>query len=103
MTDSHKGQSNSDKCPSVSGIQHQLAEITADLRRIDHRLETLVQDLPELDEDFHILKELRAAADCVRGDLLQDAIETLDNAATLSPIELRRRFEERKQWRVTAA
>ena len=103
MTDSHTGQPQSDQSPSVSGLQHQLAEITADMRRIDQQLEALVQDLPEPDEDFHILKELRAAADCVRGDLLQDAIETLDTAATLSPIELWRRFEERKQWRVTAA
>ena len=103
MTDSHTGQPQSAQTPSVSGLQHQLAEITADLRRIDQRLDTLAQNLPEPDEDFHILKELRAAADCVRGDLLQDAIETLDNAATLSPIELWRRFEERKQWRVTAA
>ena len=103
MTDSHTSQLHSEQSPSVSGLQHQFAEITADLRRIDRQLETLVQALPEPDEDFHILKELRAAADCVRGDLLQDAIETLDNAATLSPIELRRRFEERKQWRVTAA
>ena len=88
--------------PSVSGLQNRLAEVVAELQRIDRALETMVQDLPEPDDEFHILKELRAATDCVRRDLLADAVETLEGVSASSPIELWRRFEERRTWLVAA-
>ncbi len=44
-----------------------------------------------------ILAELRGAIDCVRADLLADAIMTLDVAGTMTGDELRRRRAERRR------
>ena len=100
MSDSEKCTLRDPSRTSVSGTQERLASIAAELQRIDGELKSLVECFPEPDENFHILKELRAAADCVRCDLLADAIETLEVASTSSSIELWRRFEERRKWLV---
>ena len=78
-----------------------LAEVAAELQRIGRELEArtgganwwreleaMVQNLPEPDGDFHSLKELRAAMDCVRRDLLADPVETPETVSASSPIEL---------------
>ncbi len=44
-----------------------------------------------------MLGELRSAADCVRADLLADAIETLEAVGTMTDDELRRRRAERRR------
>ena len=99
--------SDSEKCilqdlsrPSVSRTQVRLFAVAVELKLIDRELRDIVEGFPEPDGDFHIFKELRAAADCVRTDLLADAIETLDSVAQGSPISLWRRFEERRTWLV---
>ena len=80
----------------VGEARSALRAAAADLEAVYRRLSALAERLPVPCERFLTLAELRAAIDCVRADLLTDAIETLEAAATLSERELRRRFAERR-------
>lgn len=63
--------------------QRALRPVIAELRQIDEHLESLSPSLPEL---------LRGIVKCVRHDLLEDALKTLDAAADQSPEALRARL-----------
>ncbi len=65
-------------------IQGSLREILHDLQKVDDRLALLSEDLPEPTAEFNLRAELRNALDCVRIELLGDAIATLDGAASQS-------------------
>jgi hypothetical protein len=73
------------------------------LRAECDRLENFGQILPQPGPEFDPMAELHASMDCVRRDLLTDAVETLTLVATLSEDQLRERFEERRTWLVAAA
>jgi hypothetical protein len=86
--------------PSFREVQDEL-QITLDsLRQLGEQLKRIGRRLPRPSYAFDPLAELRAAADCVRKDLLVDAVETLNFAATLTEGQLQERFEERLKWRV---
>jgi hypothetical protein len=70
---------------------------------VEERLESFGRSLPEPGPEFTPLAELRNGMDCVRQDLLADAIETLHLIATLPEDELQKRFEERRTWLAAAA
>ena len=78
---------------AVRRAQSQLIEIAEDLRRADLRLAEVVESLdPESAEALH--EELVSVTECVRTDLLSDAIETLVGLGYRSEEEaLKRRLE----------
>ena len=78
---------------AVRRAQSVLLEIAEDLRRADRRLSDVVESLdPESAEALH--EELVSVAQCVRADLLSDAIETLYALGHRTEDEaLRRRLE----------
>jgi hypothetical protein len=63
--------------------QRALRPVIAELRQIDDDLEILAPSLPEL---------LRGIVECVRHDLLEDALKTLDGAANQNAEALRARL-----------
>ena len=72
--------------------------IAAKLRRQETSLRLLIADLRQhatQADGFDPLRELAEGAECVRNDLLTDAIETLHTLATLDDDNLRIRAEER--------
>ena len=75
-----------------------LRETVGTLRQIDELLAASIQGLPAPSRQFDPAAELRAAAECVRADLLADAIETLHAASNASESQLRSCFEERQRW-----
>ena len=79
--------------PAVQRAQTLLLEIADDLRRADLRLSEVVEALdPESEEALH--EELVSVAECVRTDLLSDAIETLSSLGYRTEDEaVRRRIE----------
>ncbi len=97
----------------VAEAQKALCAVAADLLAVDQRLSTLVEQLPvpgspaaparsrgarrRETNRFVILAELRGAVDCVRADLLADAIMTLEAAGTMTEDELRRQCAERRR------
>ena len=78
---------------AVRRAQSQLIEIAEEIRRADQRLSQVVESLdPESSEALH--EELVSVAECVRTDLLSDAIETLMSLGYRSEEEaLKRRLE----------
>ena len=85
---------------SARSPRGEIRRLVADLRALDGRMGSLVETLPEPGDVFEPLAELAAGLACVRGDLLADAIATLEALATLDDEALRRRFEERRRWLV---
>ena len=90
--------------PTTSGTQIAIQSVATELRRIDDRLADISRRLHDSGDHrgFDAPTELRSAVDCVRSDLLTDAIETLSFAATASEEDLHRSFEERQRWLVAA-
>ena len=68
------------------------------LHRIDERLAESVRRLPASSDRFDALAEVRAAIECVRADLLTDAIATLLAVAVSSESQLQACYEERRKW-----
>jgi hypothetical protein len=89
--------------PTLLETQGAIQDAAAELRRLDERLAEICGRLPEPARGFDILTELRGTVDCVRSDLLSDAIATLSVAATASESDLHRSFEERQRWLVAVA
>ena len=99
--------SDSDQCtlpdprkPTFREAQDKL-QVTAD--SLDHlckQIKEFCRGLPKSRRSCDPLAELRAALDCVRTDLLVDAVETLRLAANLDEEQLKQRFEERQKWQV---
>ena len=75
-----------------------LRSIVDGLRDLDQRLTGLAGPLPEATDAFDEQAEIRAAIETVRTDLLADAIDTLDLAASGETHVLWRRFVQRRQW-----
>ena len=104
MSDSEQCTPRPDSDPSVfEDTRERLQELTALLRQVNERLEQLGSVLPEPGPEFDRLAELRSGMDCVRRDLLTDAVDTLHLIATIPADELRDRFGERRAWLVAAA
>ena len=82
----------------LSEIQGVLREIVADLQKVDDRLALLSERLPEPPSHFSVRAELRNALDCVRIELLGDAIATLDGAATQSPLSFLAEYRQRQKY-----
>jgi hypothetical protein len=79
-------------------MQRALWKICANLREMDDRLAQMCRTLPEPTATFDARGELRGTLECVRTDLLQDAISTLRTAARRScEAEWRYAFEQRVQ------
>ncbi len=98
----------------VAEAQKALRAAASELQAVDQRLSGVAERLAVLGSTtappggsrgagrgatngFVILAELRGAIDCVRADLLADAIMTLDAAGTMTEDELRRRCAERRR------
>ena len=75
-----------------------LRTIVDELRDLDCRLGELANPLPEASDAFDEQAETRAAIETARTDLLADAIDTLDLAASGETHVLWRRFVQRRQW-----
>jgi len=82
-------------------LQRVLFRVRAKLRESDAELEQLCGTLPEPTEDFDARAELRGTLECVRNDLLADAVSTLRAAARRSEEEWRQVFEQRFQLLVS--
>jgi hypothetical protein len=65
----------------MKAIRRTLLKICADLWEADERLAQICKTLPEPTAEFDALGELRGTLECVRTDLLQDAVSTLREAA----------------------
>ena len=74
-----------------------VGSLAKDLRAIDERLGTLAAAIPQPGPDFDLLEEFGVGVRCVRGDLLGDAIETLEVLAHVDDDGLCRRYEERQR------
>lgn len=79
-----------------------IREAAEDLRRLDQRLAEIVSNLPLQTDGFSLLGEFRGGVECVRSDLLEDAIDSLTTLATISEEELREQHEECAKWFVAA-
>lgn len=77
-------------------VQRTLFRLRAKLRESDAELEQLCRTLPEPTADFDARAELRGTLECVRTDLLEDAISTLQAAARRTDTEWRMAFVERQ-------
>ena len=82
---------------SLAEIQDALGKIVADLSEVENRLALLSEHLPEPTGTFNVRAQLRNALDCVRLELLADAIETLDVAARMTPERFLADYRERLQ------
>ena len=74
-----------------------IGSLVNDLRQIDQQLGTLAAAIPKPGEQFELLEEVGDGVRCVRGDLLADAIETLESLAYLDDDALCRRHAERQR------
>ena len=83
----------------ADNVQQQVRELLVDLECLDQRLAHLCAQLPEPGEEFVALAEVRGLLSCVRTDLLADAIETLEKAATRDEAGLRLVFARRQHLR----
>ena len=86
------------KVDPLTEARNGLQLIAAKLRRQETSLRLLIADLRQhanKGEGFDPIRELAEGAECVRNDLLADAIETLYTLATLDDEHLRIRSEER--------
>ncbi len=77
-----------------------ITTLADDLRALDARIAVIVKELPQSSASFDALAELADGLRCVQTDLLSDAIETLDALSSRDETELRRRFDERRAWRL---
>ena len=75
-----------------------LRTIVDELRDLDRRLSELAGPLPEATDAFDEQAEIQAAIETVRTDLLADAIDTLDLAASGETHVLWRSFAQRRRW-----
>lgn len=92
-------RSRGSKQRTVPEVQHNLRELCTELRRIEGRLAELYDpQLSPSSPDYEALMELEGKIDCVRNDLLDDAIATLEVATALSPAQLRLNFLFRPEW-----
>ncbi len=82
---------------TLADLQTALLAKAIELRAIEESLAALVEDLPTPDARFGALEELRGMVDCVRSDLLSDAMMTLERAAITSEGDLHRLFYERQR------
>jgi hypothetical protein len=99
MSDSDQSTLDPHPGPSLfTETRSNLRELIDLLRQVDERLEHFGRRLPKPGPEFNHLAELRSGMDCVRQDLLADALETLHLIATLPEDELQKRFEERRTW-----
>ena len=85
------------RSPSVAETRAAIFGIAGDLRRLESQITDLCRRLPEGGDDFEPLVEIRGALHCVNGELIADAIETLQFAATRGAAELRDDFDRRRQ------
>ncbi len=75
---------------SISEVQTSLLQTARELRAIDHRLAELAESIqPRLDQ--RLPDELHGGTQCVRHDLLSDAIETLETLGHASEESLSQR------------
>ncbi len=117
---------NSSAAADVAETQHALRAAVTELQAVDRRLAGLAERLPAPGSSAEssmgsgieshgpqrsaasegargeagcsvALIELRGTIDCVRTDLLADAIDTLEAAGNVTEEELRRRFAQRRQ------
>ena len=73
--------------------QETLASIVDELRQLDERLRRLAETIASEAEEI-LAADLRAGVECVRADLLSDAISTLSALATVTEdAALRRRVD----------
>lgn len=77
-------------------IQFGVKYILSELRWVDELLAEQIKPLPEPTEEFEHLAEIRRGLECVRSELIDDAIETLDRLASSDEDRLLRAFEERQ-------
>ncbi len=73
-------------CPKSTPIpeaQQQLAAVAEELRRLDERLSIVAAGIAA-DPEAILPGELRAGVECIREDLLSDAIATLAGLAALT-------------------
>ncbi len=85
------------KPPSLAKAQQTVREILGQLQQVDDQLAELSSVLPGPTAQFDVRAELRGAVECVRAELLLDAIETLGKTVAASSLELRLGFEMRQQ------
>ncbi len=76
-------------------VQRVLSRVHSKLRESDAELEQLCKTLPEPTEDFDAWAELRGTLECVRTDLLEDAVATLRAAARRTQEEWHKAFQQR--------
>lgn len=91
-----------DSGTALGPAQAALRELAESLYKIDERLAESVRRLPASSDQFDALAEVRAAIECVRADLLTDAIATLLAVAASSEIQLQACYEERRKWAAVA-
>lgn len=77
-------------------VQRTLFRVRAKLRESDAELAQLCKALPEPTEDFDAWAELRGTLECVRTDLLEDALATLRTAARRTKEEWHKGFQQRQ-------
>ncbi len=87
---------------SLREPQQALIAVCAQLQKLEDRLMTFCDSLPQPGEAFDPLAELRGRVECVLSDLLRDAIMTLGGAATESESQLHRDFLWRREWLAAA-
>jgi len=92
-----RGDGSDGSPPTLSDARRALDGAAGELRAVDRRLAELARRLPVPGERFSALAELRGAVDCVRADLLADAVDTLTTAASRGEPALRRAFLERRR------
>jgi hypothetical protein len=71
-----------DPAKPFTEIQQDVLEVSIRLREVSDQLADLSSALPEPAEKFDMRAELRGVLECVRSDLLADAVNTLRAAAT---------------------
>lgn len=82
---------------SLAKAQQTIREVLGQLQRVDDQLAELSSVLPGPTAQFEARAELRSAVECVRADLIRDAIETLGKVVAASSLGLRLGFEMRQQ------
>jgi hypothetical protein len=83
--------------PSVGETQEAIWEVATELRRVEGRIGELCEILPKPGHEFEPLAELWGVLDCVKRDLLADAIRTLEIATTQDEDQLRREYDWRHE------
>ena len=97
-----RSSATTDSGTALGPAQAALREMAESLHRIDERLAESVCRLPASSDRFDALAEVRAAIECVRADLLTDAITTLLAVAASSESQLQACYEERRKWAAVA-